>query len=250
MGRGWCSVRRAEERSQRDAFRELRRLLGVQANRTARSRGSGEYLFECPMYPVSQGLEPPKNPGRFRGPETVRIYVFEGHSIGVPEGGHSMARQTREGRRTRTLRLPAPRVHLTVQGAITRRGRGPAAHPVRLRYPDSTLAPRPPHQSASIAPFPGRLRSCRSSLGRSASGTSHAGSSVQSSRPDRRRQPGRRQPGRYTSPRSTVTISAMTSTCPLSSGEKTIGSYSRLIGDSTIRAWRQSSPSEAAFSDE
>ena len=33
--------------------------------------------------------------------ETVRIYVFEGHSIGVPEGGHSMARHTREGRRIR-----------------------------------------------------------------------------------------------------------------------------------------------------
>ena len=31
--------------------------------------------------------------------ETVGIYVFEGHSIGIPEGGHSMARQTREGRR-------------------------------------------------------------------------------------------------------------------------------------------------------
>ena len=60
----------------------------------------------------------------------------------------------------------------------------------------------------------------------------------------------RRQPGRYASPRSTVTISAMTATCPLSSGEKTIGSYSGLIGDSTIRAWRQSSSSEAAFSDE
>ena len=31
-------------------------------NRTARSRSSGEYLFECFMCPVSQGSEPPKNP--------------------------------------------------------------------------------------------------------------------------------------------------------------------------------------------
>ena len=42
----------------------------------------------------------------------------------------------------------------------------------------------------------------------------------------------------------------MTSTCPLSSGEKTIGSYSGFVGDSTIRAWRQSPPSAATFSDE
>ncbi len=62
------------------------------------------------------------------------------------------------GQRTRTLRLPAPRVHRTAQGAITRRGRSPAAHPARLRYPYSSLAPRPTYQSASIAPFPGRLR--------------------------------------------------------------------------------------------
>ena len=34
-------------------------------NRTARSRSSGEYLFECFMAPVSQGLEPPGNPGQF-----------------------------------------------------------------------------------------------------------------------------------------------------------------------------------------
>ena len=64
----------------------------------------------------------------------------------------------RQSQRTRTLRLPAPRVHRTAQGAITRRGRSPAAHPARLRYPHSSLAPRLPHQSASIAPFPGRLR--------------------------------------------------------------------------------------------
>ena len=48
--------------------------------------------------------------------------------------------------------------------------------------------------------------------------------------------PGMRQPGGYASPRSTVTISAMTATCPLSSGEKTIGSYSGFVGDSTMRA--------------
>ena len=84
-----------------------------------------------------------------------------------------------------------------------------------------------------------------------ASGTSRPESSSQPSRPitavDSEKRP---QPERYASPRSTVTISAMTATCPLSSGEKTIGSYSGLIGDSTIRAWRQSSSSEAAFSDE
>ena len=34
-------------------------------NRTARSRSSGEYLFECFMAPVSRGLEPPGNPGQF-----------------------------------------------------------------------------------------------------------------------------------------------------------------------------------------
>ena len=34
--------------------------------RTARSRSSGEYLFECFMAPVSQGWEPPGNPVRFK----------------------------------------------------------------------------------------------------------------------------------------------------------------------------------------
>ena len=38
---------------------------GSLTNRTARSRSSGEYLFECSMHPVSQGLEPPENQVRF-----------------------------------------------------------------------------------------------------------------------------------------------------------------------------------------
>ena len=79
-------------------------------------------------------------------------------------------------------------------------------------------------------------RSCRSSLGRLRFWNIPPRIIEPVLTPRHRRQPGRRQPGRYTSPRSTVTISAMTSTCPLSSGEKTIGSYSGLSGDSTIRA--------------
>src|SRR5690606_13141876 len=34
-------------------------------SRTARSRTSAEYCFALAMAPISQGLEPPANPGRF-----------------------------------------------------------------------------------------------------------------------------------------------------------------------------------------
>src|SRR5690606_38121371 len=35
-------------------------------SRTARSRTSGEYFFACLMTPISQELESPANPGRFK----------------------------------------------------------------------------------------------------------------------------------------------------------------------------------------
>src|SRR5690606_2211874 len=40
--------------------------------RTARSRTSGEYFFACLMTPISQRLEPPANPGRFK-PGAIQI---------------------------------------------------------------------------------------------------------------------------------------------------------------------------------
>ena len=69
------------------------------------------------------------------------------------------------GQRTRTLRLPAPRVHRTAQGPITPRRRSPAADPARPRRPCSTLTPRHLLQRTSIAPFPGRLPHKRSLTG-------------------------------------------------------------------------------------
>ena len=47
-------------------------------NRTARSRSSGEYLFECFIAPVSQGLEPPGNPGQFSPAATATVRVAVG----------------------------------------------------------------------------------------------------------------------------------------------------------------------------
>jgi hypothetical protein len=41
--------------------------------RTARSRTSGENLFDLFMAPSSQRLEPPQNPGRFTRPATANM---------------------------------------------------------------------------------------------------------------------------------------------------------------------------------
>ena len=54
----------AKLRTRREALET--QVVGSRTNRTARSRNSGEYLFECFMCPVSQGLEPPRNQGRFK----------------------------------------------------------------------------------------------------------------------------------------------------------------------------------------
>src|SRR5690606_30668821 len=49
--------------------------------RTARSRTSGEYFFALVMTPISQRLEPPANPGRFkqRGLTGVDLVVSDHH---------------------------------------------------------------------------------------------------------------------------------------------------------------------------
>ena len=49
---------------------------GSRTNRTARSRSSGEYLFECFIAPVSQGLEPPGNPVRFTSQNRLQVKMF------------------------------------------------------------------------------------------------------------------------------------------------------------------------------
>ena len=57
-------IERAENRAKSSFFFCATR--GSRTNRTASSRSSGEYLFECSMCPVSQGLGPPGDPARFR----------------------------------------------------------------------------------------------------------------------------------------------------------------------------------------
>jgi hypothetical protein len=46
--------------------------------RTARSRTSGENLFDFFMAPFSQMLEPPQNPGRFKVRQTLELVCENG----------------------------------------------------------------------------------------------------------------------------------------------------------------------------
>lgn len=55
-------IERAENRAKSSCFFATRESL---IDRTAPSRSSREYLFECFVCPVSQGLKPPGNPVRF-----------------------------------------------------------------------------------------------------------------------------------------------------------------------------------------
>ena len=70
-------------------------------NRTARSRSSGEYLFECFIAPVSQGLEPPGNPGQFSPPS---VHISD-RARGLPENMLDAWIQSRVDARSSQTRL-------------------------------------------------------------------------------------------------------------------------------------------------
>ena len=81
---------------------------GARTNRTARSRSSGEYLFECFMAPVSQGLEPPGNPVRFTTTAPARCAtlarpsregisaVFDARTMRAARPPHGLSKRLRE----------------------------------------------------------------------------------------------------------------------------------------------------------
>ena len=100
----------------------------------------------------------------------LRVCREQGHTLrgyakahGLSVSGLYTAHSTLKSRGALSEPAPsAPCVHRAAQGAITRRGRSPAADPSRPRRLGARLPPRVLPRRTSTAPFPGRLRSASS----------------------------------------------------------------------------------------